>query len=211
MQIFRKLGILLFTLIAMISLTACGGNKQSSETHDKTKQEKKVDHKDTDKKDSNTDDENDDDNNDQEQETDIKSSGQSSKVNKTPNVSKKVKNGTTYSSSHKATTTKLPAKSNTQSAPARSNVRMVANEDEASSLWAYANNVDYPNDYYRVYQVSNGFKMVPIDSYAKQGHSSFIMTFNGDAYTLNGKLISPFSKLAAPKDPEGTTHGWHGY
>lgn len=191
-----KFAALSFSIVSILTLTACSNNqsqKQSSEsTHpvaEKVESSKTYHHV-TPQKSALT-------NKDTYEQTTVSSSNQATPVKPVPSKD---------TSNTSATTPASAGSSVTQPKPVE--YQYVNTPQDAVSLYQHYLGISGP-DAYTAQAIDGGFYVKPNE--AAYGHLPFIIKYNGDMYSSDGSTkLASFAELAAPYagQPES---GWHGF
>lgn len=203
MKKIKLVSLLIFSLLAFLSLTACGGNnkKQSLETEDRGKSEKvEKNHDKTDKPD-------DSDSNNHDSKMDQKKSNRS-KTSQQTNQSKNLEKSKTQQPQKNRTNQNSTQTQQQEANTTSPNINTVSSPEDAVSLFAYSNHLgDTGTSGYTANKVKCGYVITPKEP--AWGHSQTIVKDNGDIYDTDGRLIEKFKDASAPNDPSHPTWGWH--
>lgn len=200
MKSLRNLGILAMTALAVLSLSACGGNKkQSLETQDssskvsdkKAKKAKKHQNKKADsKKDTAT---------DQSTKTETKPAQTANSTQPT--------NSNNKPTTSSVNQTAAQSKPSTQPSTATTNngSRKIYSPGQAANLIVHAMGYSYDRGQYKAVEKADGYHVTSTEN-PKEPEQ--IVKYNGDLYDANGKLQETFAELSKPT--QNQPNGWRG-
>ncbi|AKP67815.1 hypothetical protein [Companilactobacillus ginsenosidimutans] len=187
MRLIKQLSLGVLAILAVFAVAACGNNHSDKKASDSEPKEQ-VKHKDTKKK---------------------ATTKKKKSSNKGLIETDEKKKPQTQTGANNNAATQQPTQSNNNGQTPAPIDRIVNTPDDAVSLFVHSFGMSDGGSAYSAQPTKGGFIITPKES--AYGHSQTFISYDGNAYSLEGKLLRTFDEMAAPNDKNRPESGWHGY